>query len=220
MNTRTRTAAAAAATKASLGLTSIETHSIVVFGGNSGYLSNQGQYAASSSHGLGVAGYEAWAPVYLTAGTYDRLGVYSTIAAVSTWRLGIDNNTTGFRPDTNLLDAGTVDMNAAAGLQQITISQTIAADDWYWFRAKCDAFTAAPTVATVAANGSAPVQAVPVLGWPMGTVLNYNRYSVGLSRAFASATGSLPTAPTITQSPSTGLTYAEIVPKFYIRKAS
>ena len=85
MNTRTRTTAAA--TKATLGLTSVETHTIVVFGGNSGYLSNQGQYAASSGHGLGAAGYEVWSPIFLTAGTYDRLGVYSTIAAVSTWRM-------------------------------------------------------------------------------------------------------------------------------------
>ena len=218
-NPRTRTSSVA--TKATLGLSSVDTHAIVLFGGNNGYLATSGQYGgATTSHGLGAAGYEVWAPIYLTAGTYDRLGVWTTVAAVSTWRLGIDNNTTGFRPDTNLLDAGTVDMNAAAGLQQATISLTIAVDGWFWCRAKCDAFTASPTVVMISANGSTPAPAIPIQGLPLGTVLNFNRHTVGLVRANASGTGSLPTAPTITGSAATGLTYADTIPRFYIRKAS
>lgn len=208
------------ASKATLGLSSVDTHAILVFSTTASYLSNLGQTAATSSHLMNAAGYEAWQPIYLTAGTYDRLGVYTTVAAVSTWRLGIDNNTTGFRPDTNLLDAGTVDMNAAAGLQQITISLTISADGWYWFRAKVDAYTASPTVMCVNGNSATPTQAVPVLGWPIANSGNAGRYAVGLNRQNASGTGSLPTAPTITGSPVTGLTYTEIGPKFYIRKAS
>jgi hypothetical protein len=88
-------------------------------------------------------------PVYLHAGTLDRIGVYTTAAgAGTTWRLGIYPSGSNGLPDgqTVLLDAGTVNMGATAGLLAITISQSIATAGLYWLACLSDAYSANPTV--------------------------------------------------------------------------
>ena len=73
-----------------------------------------------------------YTPVFLPAGTYNRIG-FTSAAYTSTGnaRLGIYANSIGNRPDTLLLDAGTVSVTATNTDYSITISQTLDAG-WYW----------------------------------------------------------------------------------------
>ena len=114
---------------------------------------------AASNHGLVLAAGSLHSiPVWLDAGNYDRIGVVTTVAAVSTWRLGVypSDPTTG-RPDGQapLHDAGTLSTNATAGQLLITTSFTIPTRGVYWLACLVDAFTAAPTVHGWAASNSA-----------------------------------------------------------------
>ena len=123
------------------------------------FYSLRGITTAASSHGLVLAAGSLHSiPVWLDAGNYDRIGVVTTVAAVSTWRLGVypSDPTTG-RPDGQapLHDAGTLSTNATAGQLLITTSFTIPTRGVYWLACLVDAFTAAPTVHGWAASNSA-----------------------------------------------------------------
>ena len=123
------------------------------------FYSLRGITTAASNHGLVLAAGSLHSiPVWLDAGNYDRIGVVTTVAAVSTWRLGVypSDPTTG-RPDGQapLHDAGTLSTNATAGQLLITTSFTIPTRGVYWLACLVDAFTAAPTVHGWAASNSA-----------------------------------------------------------------
>lgn len=70
--------------------------------------------------------------IHLRAGTLTRIAVEHVASATASEvaRLGIYNDTTG-RPDTLLLDAGTVDLSTGVAVKTITISQVVT-DGWYW----------------------------------------------------------------------------------------
>jgi hypothetical protein len=108
-----------------------------------------GGESANSNSMIAAAGVLKAHPVWLPAGTYDRLAVTTTVAAVQTLRLGVyPNNPTTMLPDgeTLILDAGTINMNATAGqLPTGAITLTIATAGIYWFACLCDAYTATPT---------------------------------------------------------------------------
>ena len=174
--------------------------------------------SSSSLHYLSAAGYQTWLPVRLTPGTYDRIAVHSTVAAVSTWRLGIDSSTSQFRPGTNLLDAGTVNMNATAGTQAITISFVVAATDWFWLRVKCDAFTASPTA--FAAHGLTDSrESIAIGSWPT--------YAIGGARSFAglnnsqnAGSGAFAAPPSFTGNAINGIGYSQGVARVYLRRSA
>jgi hypothetical protein len=87
------------------------------------------------------------APGWIPPGTYDQLEVKSTIAAASTWRLGYYPMLSTGLPDwANVYDAGTVNMNATAGVQPIAINKTITTGLYVWFAVLVTAYTANPTV--------------------------------------------------------------------------
>lgn len=63
--------------------------------------------------------------------TLDRIGIeVVTTGAGSATRLGIYNDSDG-KPDTLLLDAGTVDSSTSTGFKEATISQVLN-NAWYW----------------------------------------------------------------------------------------
>jgi hypothetical protein len=136
-------------------------------------------------------------PVYLHAGTIDRIGVYTTSAGSgTTWRLGIYPSGTDGLPDgqARLIDAGTVDMGATAGLLAITISQSIATAGLYWLVCLSDAYSATPTVYAWGAQ-SMPIQELE--GLPTFFASNSER-SGWMRTATGVTTGSIPsTCPTL-----------------------
>ena len=74
-----------------------------------------------------------YTPIFIpSTTTYDRIAIRtaSTFSGTASGRLGIFNNLNG-KPDTVLLDAGTVSITAAATVYEITINQTLAAG-FYW----------------------------------------------------------------------------------------
>jgi hypothetical protein len=134
-----------------------------------GWYSQLGLVTASTALGMTAAGVLMAIPAWLDAGAYDRLGVATSVAAVSTWRLGVypSDPTTG-RPDgqTLLIDAGTVNMNATAGILTTgAIALAIATPGVYWLVALVDAYTATPTVygwASTTGTAQPPLRGVPL----------------------------------------------------------
>lgn len=140
---------------------------------------------------LALAGRLTLLPVYLHAGTIDRIGVYTTSAGSgTTWRLGIYPSGTDGLPDgqARLLDAGTVDMGATAGLLAITISQSIATAGLYWLAALCDAYSANPTVSSWNASSFA----TPTLTGVTTPMLNATAGSAFCRSLTGVTTGSIP----------------------------
>jgi hypothetical protein len=112
---------------------------------------------------------------------------------VSTWRLGVypSDPSTGL-PDGQTLniDAGTVNMNASAGMLLITTTITIPTRGVYWLTALVDAYTATPTFHGWAAGSSAFQP--DVLGIPTaGTAVAAAQSQVART-ATGVATGSMP----------------------------
>ena len=154
-------------------------------------------------------------PVWLPAGNYDRICVNTSVAAVSTWRLGVyGHNATTMFPDGEALivDAGTVNMNSTAGLLSITTSFTIPTAGIYWLASMCDSYTATPTGYGWRGNSGTE----PDLPWlgntTYGTVApgrgDWGRVKSGLSTG--SLPGTFPTGSTGIDSP---------VPQILVRAA-
>lgn len=158
------------------------------------YYSMQGLTTASTSLNMTAAGTLHAHPVFLEAGTYDRVSVTTTVAAVSTWRFGVypTNPLTG-KPDgqTLILDCGTIDMNSAAGFLTATVSLTIPNTGVYWIAALIDAYTATPTVhgwTTPSGTAQMPMPGAPVNASSATAGRHFiARYATGVS------TGSMPT---------------------------
>lgn len=164
------------------------------FGTSTRLIASTLETGASSAHALAALGREMWAPVWVPAGTYDAIGVRSTVAAVSTWRLGLDAQAADGWPGAIIVDAGTVDMNATAGWQVITgLSVVVTADKWLWFHLKVVAYTATPQVWVPAAAPLIP-------GWPMGGGGRNN----GLYSTLNAGSSGVLTTPGPFGSPSTG----------------
>jgi len=180
---------------------------------------NHAPTAGSVNHGLGGLGREAYAPFFCPAGTYDAIGVLSTVAAVSTWRLGIDDNTAGW-PGAVLLDAGTVNMNATAGWQVITgLTFTVAHPRWLWTHVKCVAYTASPTVQCLDGVGSAG-SSPRIPGWPTYSSLP-NRALVGaISFINSGSAGVLTAAGPIGPNSATQVGFAQTAPLILLRRSS
>jgi hypothetical protein len=103
-------------------------------------------------------------PVWLPAGTYDRVAMTTTVSGTSTIRVGVyPNNAATMLPDgeTLLLDCGTIDTSVTAGLLVASVSLTIPTSGVYWFATLCDARSSTPT--GVGWNGNAG--ATPNLPW-------------------------------------------------------
>lgn len=155
---------------------------------------SMGGLSSSTSPGLTASGKLVLHPIWLGAGTLDRIAVSTSVAAVSTYRLGLykANPTTGL-PDTQtpFLDAGTVDMNATAGVQAITISQAITDPGLYWGAVLVDAYTAQPTTHCVVYSSSS---GLGINGLPQD-MSSLGRYRVARVTIGTVSTGSLPTVP-------------------------
>ena len=100
-------------------------------------------YGATGTDGL-VEDRTYYVPVYLPAGTVDRLAVRTSSSHTDTtsMRLGIYNNGSNNLPTTVLLDAGTVACFATNTTYEITISQTISTAGIYWLAANPQSGTA------------------------------------------------------------------------------
>ena len=179
---------------------------------------NHAPTQGSVNHGLGGLGREAYAPFFCPAGTYDAIGVLSTVAAVSTWRLGIDDNTAGW-PGAVLLDAGTVNMNATAGWQVITgLTFTVTHPRWLWTHVKCVAYTASPTVQCLDGVGSAG-SSPRIPGWPTYSSLP-NRALVGAISYINSGSGVLTAAGPMGPNSATQVGLAQTTPLIVLRRSS
>ena len=171
-----------------------------------------GNSAASTGHNVSAAQVLMTMPVWLAAGTYDRIAVTTSVAAVSTWRLGVYNcdQTTGDpRGQSLVIDCGTVDMNATPGLLAITTSITIPTTGLYGLTVLCDAFTALPTVYRHD-NSSTNLQVIPNVS--VNTVETAGRSARFTVRHTGVSTGSLPaTHPT-------GGAWTDAGPRILLRK--
>jgi hypothetical protein len=95
---------------------------------------------ASASVGLSTFGPAVedvtwFAPIYLTAGSFDRISIRTATShtGTSTVRLGLYNaSTTTGKPSTVVFDAGTVSCTASNTNYEITISQTLTSAGWYY----------------------------------------------------------------------------------------
>lgn len=164
--------------------------------------------------GMAGSGRITYTPIFLPAGTYGSLSVRTTAAQASTWRLGVFNHATDdpTAPGTVAASAGTVDTSVTAGLLTVSMTLVVPYDDWYWCAAQVDAYTANPTVTIMA--GLSGVDLLPFYGWP-GQSASYLRGYAGY-QDWSVSTGSLATARSITNNTSTGLAYAQDVPRFWI----
>ena len=180
---------------------------------------NHAPVGGSVNHGLGGLGREAYAPFFCPAGTYDAIGVGTTVAAVSTWRLGIDDNTAGW-PGAVLLDAGTVNMNATAGWQVITgLTFTVAHPRWLWTHVKCVAYTASPTVRCLDGVGSAS-SSPRIPGWPVYGALP-GRALVGAGSYINSGSaGVLTAAGPMGPNSATQVGFTQTTPLIVLRRSS
>ena len=88
-------------------------------------------------------------PVWLPAGSYDRVGVATSAAGTATWRLGLyPSDPTAVTPDglAPVASLGTIDMSATPGVLTATITLTVPTAGLYWAAVLVDAHTSAPTV--------------------------------------------------------------------------
>lgn len=121
--------------------------------------------------------------------TVDRITVStaSNFAGTASVRLGIFNDTNG-KPDTLVLDAGTVSCTTASSGYQITISQTLNTGI-YWLAANMQ--SAATTSTFYSSSASSPIAALPT-GFAAAYVGSGNSYlsfqQAGVSGAFGTAT--------------------------------
>lgn len=171
-----------------------------------------GQQAAAQT-GMVANGTFQSHPVWLAKGVLDRIAVSTSVAAVSTWRLGIykqnpyalTDDAAGIEP---LLDAGTVNMNATAGVQAITISQAIE-EGIYWLAALVDSYTAQPTYHTWNYGSHTQPQ---IFGLPLD-MSSLSRFRVGKTYGSTFPTGSMPTFP------ASSISWAGVVPRIAVRYA-
>lgn len=174
--------------------------------------SNLGSFGtANVTAQLTAVNRRVFVPIFLVADTFTRIGVNVTAAAVSTWRLGIHSMAANGLPTAAVLaEFGTLDMNLATGRRDITINWTAPATGWYWVQIQCDAYTATPTVTSVAGQGSHPV--VP-LGMPTD-VANVTRSRAGFYDTLGTG-GALGNAPTSWSS----VVFQNDTPRVWIYKA-
>jgi hypothetical protein len=165
--------------------------------------------------GGAAAGRIMYAPIFLPSGTYNTISIVTTVAQTSTWRLGVFNHASGdaTKPGTVAIDAGTINMASTPGVLTLSgLNLVVSLDDWYWCAAQVDAFTANPTICAM--SGQAGVDLLPFYGWP-GQYASYLRGYAGY-QDWGVSTGSLATARSITNNTSTGLSYAQDTPRFWI----
>ena len=173
--------------------------------------------AATLMNGLGR---ECFVPIWVPAGTYDAIGVWSTIAGTATWRLGVDDSLATGYPGSVLLDAGTVDMSAAAGWQVITgLSFVVTRSRLMWGHLKCVAYTSNPTVnacqgtATGWSHGGIP-------GWPKPGS-SATRSLTGLqTQVNAGSSAALSTPPAAGTNSTTSCAMLETTPMLALRRSA
>jgi hypothetical protein len=161
-----------------------------------------GQYTLNTvsdsiSSGTRVLNTVYYSPIFLKAGTYDRilLGTGSGHTNTTVVRMGLYNaSTTTGLPTTVAFDAGTVSCTAATTNYTITISQTIATG-WYYLA------MVAQTVGGVAQflAATTPPAGVNASKSSLAGATNQNYYftETGISGAFATA-GTLSNAQSAT----------------------
>ena len=128
-------------------------------------------------------------PVWLDAGSYDRETVTATVAAVSTWRLGVFADSGSLSPGARLLDAGALNMNSGTGARELSVTITIPTSGVYWLALLVDAYTARPTsCGWMGATGGTP--SLPWVGHR--GIMNPGGRGSWAARATGVATGAIP----------------------------
>lgn len=129
------------------------------------YTLSGNEKASTTTHYLsGGAGRLVAMPVWLPAGTYDRIGVYCGTVGTAVWRFGVyPTDSTTLLPDGQslVIDCGTIDMSATTGVVLATTSITIPTTGLYWLTVLVDAHTSTPSVAAWDGNTGA----TPSLPW-------------------------------------------------------
>jgi len=173
------------------------------------YYSLIGTSAGFNGYGLwGATGKFLGIPMWLPAGSYDRLGVNITAVGTSTWRIGVyPADSTTLRPDgqTLMVDSGAIDMSLGTGMTVATVSLTIPTSGVYWVCALVTARTSDPSVWGFRGDSGLAYK-TPWLGDANeGTARpRFGAYATGV------ATGSMPaTCPTTT--------YQDILPQLHVR---
>lgn len=184
--------------------------------GDAGFSNEAVQWTAQTV-GLSAVGMRIWFPFWLPADigglAYNRIEVYASTAAASTWRLGLHNVDSDGFPGTNALDGGTVNMSGSTGARTNTISFSNPTPKWYWGVVQVDAYTAQPTVMAGQTDGRGSFM-------PAGFIAeraNSSRTNGALIDALGTS-GSFtdPSALTWTANSATGFTVQQAFPRMWI----
>ena len=136
---------------------------------------SSGSFVALPAAGVGTVGANGAAgrlyliPIWLPAGTYDRVGVATTAAGTATWRLGAykaDPST--LMPDGTALvqEFGTINLSVSPGNLLITTTFTVPTSALYWMAVLVDSYSSAPSVSGWHAGYALP----PPVPWMPHTV--------------------------------------------------
>ena len=143
----------------------------------SGYYVSSPFYGTSSSTITPTTNTTYYHPVYLSAATYDRLGIsIAGYTSTGNARMGIYNCDSSGRPSTVLLDAGVVSITAT-GIFTVTISQIIATAGWYYLAinrqsgsSTWDGTAAQFSITNTKRNSLSALDAAPLVGYTQASV--------------------------------------------------
>lgn len=153
------------------------------------------QFVAYGSAGRSIAtGFMGFTPMWLPAGTYDRIGcrINTVGSAGAVVRLGIYSADANNKPSTLVLDAGTVAGDATTGFKEITISHTQASAGLVFLAGVTQ--TAAVTMMTADAIGYSGLFPIPNSAGFGASGLTEWSWNVN-----GGVTGALPSTPTVSK---------------------
>jgi len=180
---------------------------------------SSGSFVALPAAGVGPVGANGAAgrlyliPIWLPAGTYDRVGVATTAAGTATWRLGAykaDPST--LMPDGTALvqEFGTINLSVSPGNLLITTTFTVPTSALYWMAVLVDSYSSAPSVSGWHAGYALP----PPVPWMPHTVFET---PIGRSTWLRVVYSGAPTGAVPATCPTT--TWADTGPQVRLRVA-
>ena len=180
---------------------------------------SSGSFVALPAAGVGTVGANGAAgrlyliPIWLPAGTYDRVGVATTAAGTATWRLGAykaDPST--LMPDGTALvqEFGTINLSVSPGNLLITTTFTVPTSALYWMAVLVDSYSSAPSVSGWHAGYALP----PPVPWMPHTVFET---PIGRSLWLRNVYSGVPTGAVPATCPTTA--WADTGPQVRLRVA-
>ncbi len=163
---------------------------------------------------LAAVNYEVYIPMFIPAGTYDAVGVRTTVAGTATWEIALYTANASGHPVTRLTSFGSIDMSVTPGRLLITsIGLTITTSAWHFFGVKATAYTSNPTFWRMTTNHWPD----GLLGWPIRED-GAEGFS-HLQKATGLASGALPATAPVVGTGTGELYYEQTAARILLRKS-